>query len=247
MATPKSVAFHTLGCKLNFSESSAIKRQFEEAGYACVPFEEQSDVYVINTCSVTDFADRKCRAAVRKAMRNNPGGQVVVTGCYAQLKPKEISEIEGVDLVLGAAEKFKILDFIDQLVRSEERRRLVEAGNIFSVESFESAYSFGDRTRSFLKIQDGCDYKCSFCTIPQARGRSRSDSIENIKGKVREIAARGVKEVVLTGVNIGDFGLSMNGEGFKRKETFLDLIQELDQMEEIARFRISSIEPNLCH
>ena len=150
MATPKSVAFHTLGCKLNFSESSAIKRQFEEAGYACVPFEEQSDVYVINTCSVTDFADRKCRAAVRKAMRNNPGAQVVVTGCYAQLKPKEISEIEGVDLVLGAAEKFKILDFIDQLSDRREKA-LVEAENIFSVESFESAYSFGDRTRSFFK------------------------------------------------------------------------------------------------
>jgi len=246
--TPKTVAFHTLGCKLNFSETSAIARQFEGAGYGAVKFQEGADIYVINTCSVTDFADRKCRKVVRQALRHSPNAFVVVTGCYAQLKPKEISEIPGVDLVLGAAEKFKMLDYIDDLSKSPDKG-LVQAGEIKEANSFVNAFSFGDRTRSFLKVQDGCDYKCSFCTIPLARGKSRSDTVENVVANARKIADMGVKEIVLTGVNLGDFG---NGtaviEGVKPKKEalFIDLIKELDQVEGIERFRISSIEPNLC-
>jgi len=246
--TPKTVAFHTLGCKLNFSETSAIARQFEGAGYGTVKFQEGADIYVINTCSVTDFADRKCRKVVRQALRHSPNAFVVVTGCYAQLKPKEISEIPGVDLVLGAAEKFKMLDYIDDLSKSPDKG-LVQAGEIKEANSFVNAFSFGDRTRSFLKVQDGCDYKCSFCTIPLARGKSRSDTVENVVANARKIADMGVKEIVLTGVNLGDFG---NGtaviEGVKPKKEalFIDLIKELDQVEGIERFRISSIEPNLC-
>ncbi len=248
MATPKTVAFHTLGCKLNFSETSAIARQFEGAGYGAVKFKEGADIYVINTCSVTDFADRKCRKVVRQALRNSPSAFVVVTGCYAQLKPKEIAEIPGVDLVLGAAEKFRILDYIDDLSKAPDKG-MVQAGDIKEANSFTNAFSFGDRTRSFLKVQDGCDYKCSFCTIPLARGKSRSDTVEQVIENAEKIAEMGVREIVLTGVNLGDFG---NGtaviEGVKPKKEamFIDLIKALDQVEGIDRFRISSIEPNLC-
>jgi threonylcarbamoyladenosine tRNA methylthiotransferase MtaB len=248
MATPRKVSFHTLGCKLNYSETSAISRQFEGAGYQVVPFKDGADIYVINTCSVTDFADRKCRKIVRSALRYSPDAQVVVIGCYAQLKPKEIAEIPGVDMVLGAAEKFRILEFVDQLSNTSGKG-WVQAGEVGRANTFEEAFSFGDRTRSFLKVQDGCDYKCSFCTIPLARGKSRSDTVEHVIQNARKIAEMGVKEVVLTGVNLGDFG---NGteviEGTKPKKDalFIDLIQALDEAAEgIDRFRISSIEPNL--
>ena len=248
MATPKSVAFYTLGCKLNYSETSAIGRSFEDKGYREVKFEEGADIYVINTCSVTDFADRKCRKVVRKALRAAPQAFVVVIGCYAQLKPEEIAEIPGVDLVLGAAEKFRILDFIDDLSKAPGKG-MVAAGKVTEAKDFINAFSFGDRTRSFLKVQDGCNYKCSFCTIPQARGKSRSNTVDSVVANAEEIAGRGIKEIVLTGVNIGDFG---NGteviEGVKPKKEalFIDLIKALDQVNGINRFRISSIEPNLC-
>ena len=248
MATPRSVAFYTLGCKLNYSETSSIGRLFEEAGYSEVPFEQGADVYVVNTCSVTDFADRKCRQIVRRALKHAPDAKVVVVGCYAQLKPEEIASIPGVDLVLGAAEKFRILDFVEGLSKAPGKG-MVRAGEVSEAREFVNAFSFGDRTRSFLKVQDGCDYKCSFCTIPLARGRSRSDTVENVLANAGKIAEMGVKEIVLTGVNIGDFG---NGteviEGVKPKKEalFIDLIRELDQVEGIERFRISSIEPNLC-
>ncbi len=245
--TPKSVAFYTLGCKLNYSETSAIGRLFEDAGYGVVPFNQGADVYVINTCSVTDFADRKCRKVVRQALRQAPHANVVVIGCYAQLKPQEIAEIPGVDLVLGAAEKFRILDFVDDLTKAPGNG-LVHAGEVQEAKDFINAFSFGDRTRSFLKVQDGCDYKCSFCTIPLARGKSRSDTVENVLVNARKIADMGVREIVLTGVNLGDFG---NGteviEGVKPKKEalFIDLAKALDEVEGIERFRISSIEPNL--
>ena len=248
MATPQSVAFHTLGCKLNFAETSALGRQFESAGFQERRFTDHADIYVINTCSVTDFADRKCRRVVRQALKQNEQAFIVVVGCYAQLKPEEIAAIPGVDLVLGAAEKFRMLPFIEGLSKSTGKG-MVQAGEVSEVVDFVNAFSVGDRTRSFLKVQDGCDYKCTFCTIPQARGKSRSDTVEHVVNNAREIAGRGVREIVLTGVNIGDFG---NGtaviEGMKpRKEAlFADLIQALDEVEEISRFRISSIEPNLC-
>lgn len=245
MATPNTVAFHTLGCKLNYSETSTIQRKFEEAGFGVNEFSSPADVYVINTCSVTEFADRKCRKVVRDALRQNPEAKVVMIGCYAQLKPKEISEIPGVDLVLGAAEKFNVLSYIEDLSQAPEKG-FVHSCDVTTVNDFESSFSFGDRTRSFLKVQDGCDYKCSFCTIPQARGKSRSDSIENVVGQAHKIGSLGVKEIVLTGVNIGDFGLQLDGEKTMRNSDFLDLIKELDQVDSIERFRISSIEPNLC-
>jgi threonylcarbamoyladenosine tRNA methylthiotransferase MtaB len=247
MATPKSVAFHTLGCKLNYSETSSIQRLFEDKGFFVNDFEVGADVYVINTCSVTDFADQKCRQIVRRALRHTPQSLVVVIGCYAQLKPEEIANIEGVDLVLGAAEKFKITDYIDTLTKAQGKG-MVSAGEIKEVRTFHNAFSFGDRTRSFLKVQDGCDYKCAFCTIPLARGKSRSDSVENVLDNARQIAAMGVKEIVLTGVNIGDFGNGtevIEGEKPKKEALFIDLIKELDKIAEIKRFRISSIEPNL--
>ncbi len=249
MATPKSVAFHTLGCKLNYSETSSIGRLFEDAGYAEVGFDDGADIYVINTCSVTDFADRKCRQIVRRALRKSPNANVVVVGCYAQLKPQEIAEIPGVDLVLGASEKFRILDFVDNLSKAPGKG-MVQAGEVKEANTFTHAFSFGDRTRSFLKVQDGCDYKCTFCTIPMARGKSRSDTVDSVVANAWKIADMGVKEIVLTGVNIGDFG---NGteviEGMKPKKEalFIDLIKELDKVEGIERFRISSIEPNLCN
>ena len=248
MATPRSVAFYTLGCKLNYSETSALGRLFEKAGYLETNFNNGADIYVINTCSVTEFADRKCRQIVRRALKKAPHAFVVVVGCYAQLKPEEIAEIPGVDLVLGAAEKFRILDFIDELSKAPGKG-MVQAGEVKEAKDFVHAFSFGDRTRSFLKVQDGCDYKCSFCTIPLARGKSRSDTVEQVLANAKKIAEMGVKEIVLTGVNIGDFG---NGteviEGVKPKKEamFIDLIKELDKIEGVERFRISSIEPNLC-
>lgn len=248
MATPKSVAFYTLGCKLNYSETSAIGRLFEDAGYSEHKFDEGADIYVINTCSVTDFADRKCRQIVRRALRKNPQAFVTVIGCYAQLKPEEISSIDGVDLVLGAAEKFRILDYIDDLSKATDKG-MVQAGEVTEAKDFINAFSFGDRTRSFLKVQDGCDYKCSFCTIPLARGKSRSDTVSSVVANAEKIAAMGVKEIVLTGVNIGDFGNGtevIEGTKPKKEALFIDLIKELDQVEGIERFRISSIEPNLC-
>ena len=247
MATPKSVAFHTLGCKLNYSETSSIQRLFEDKGFFINEFDESADVYVINTCSVTDFADQKCRQTVRRALRQNPSAFVVVVGCYAQLKPQEIADIEGVDLVLGAGEKFRITDYIDTLVKAQGKG-MVSAGEIREVNTFHNAFSFGDRTRSFLKVQDGCDYKCAFCTIPLARGKSRSDTVENVVANACEIAKMGVQEIVLTGVNIGDFGNGtevIEGTKAKKEALFIDLVKELDKVEGISRFRISSIEPNL--
>jgi threonylcarbamoyladenosine tRNA methylthiotransferase MtaB len=238
VVTDKKIAFHTLGCKLNFSETSAIARQMQERGFTTVDFEEASDVYVINTCSVTDQADTKCRNIVRKAMKQNPDAYVVVVGCYAQLKPKEIASIKGVDLVLGAAEKFKLPEIITDLTKNPCGQVL--ASEISNANFFVDAYSVGDRTRSFLKIQDGCDYKCSFCTIPLARGKSRSDTPENILKNAKDLAAKGVKEIVLTGVNTGDYGKGIEGDF-----TFFDIVKQLDEVEGIERFRISSIEPNL--
>ncbi|MEL6276894.1 MAG: radical SAM protein, partial [Bacteroidota bacterium] len=231
MSTIGTVAFHTLGCKLNYSETSAIGRQFSDAGYAAVKFKEGADVYVINTCSVTEFADRKCRNVVRRAMRANPQAKVVVVGCYAQLKPQEIADIEGVDLVLGAAEKFNILDFIDA-VQTGSDKGMVQAGEVKRANEFIHSFSFGDRTRSFLKVQDGCDYKCTFCTIPLARGASRSSTVEKVVNDAKEIAKMGTREVVLTGVNIGDFGNGtevIEGARPKKEALFIDLIRELDQ------------------
>lgn len=247
MATPRTVAFHTLGCKLNFSETSGIRRSFENHGYSTVDFETGADIYVLNTCSVTDFADKKCRYEVRRALKYSPQAKIVVVGCYAQLKPQEIADIPGVDLVLGAAEKFNILKYIDGISSSSDKGMVI-AGEIKEANVFIDSFSFGDRTRSFLKVQDGCDYKCSFCTIPQARGSSRSDTVENVVSNAHKIAALGVKEIVLTGVNLGDFG---NGtdviEGTKpqKEALFFDLIKELDEVVGIDRYRISSIEPNL--
>jgi len=242
MATPQTVAFHTLGCKLNYSETSTIRRKFEDLGYGTVDWANPADIYILNTCSVTDFADRKCRAAVRKVLRQNPEGRVIVVGCYAQLKPQEIAEIPGVDLVLGAAEKFNIHNYVESISKSTDKG-LVRAGEIQEVNSFEEAFSFGDRTRTFLKVQDGCDYKCTFCTIPQARGKSRSASIESVFANAEKIVSNGVKEIVLTGVNIGDYGIDAEGN---RNNDFLELITTLDQVKGLERIRISSIEPNLC-
>ena len=232
----KKVAFHTLGCKLNFSETSTIARHFRESGYARVEMEQNPDVLVINTCSVTDQADKKCRNIVSRAIRQNPGVYVAVIGCYAQLKPQEIASIEGVSLVLGANEKFNIVDYVEKAEANQST--LVQTGEIKDVKEFIPSYSRGDRTRTFLKVQDGCNYFCAFCTIPLARGRSRSASIESTVAQAQQAIADGAKEIVLTGVNIGDFG-TPNGE------TFLDLIKQLDQLPGIERYRISSIEPNL--
>ncbi|UZT97225.1 tRNA (N(6)-L-threonylcarbamoyladenosine(37)-C(2))-methylthiotransferase MtaB [Chryseobacterium fluminis] len=239
----RTAAFHTLGCKLNFAETSTIARQLTEAGYDKVSFDEKANIYVINTCSVTENADRECKLHVKRAMKANPEGLVVIVGCYAQLKPEEISQIEGVDLVLGAKEKFNILSYLDDLEKSENEG-IVHSCEIEETDFFIGSYSIGDRTRAFLKVQDGCDYKCTYCTIPLARGISRSDTIENVLKNAKEIAERDIKEIVLTGVNIGDYG---KGEfGNKRHEhTFLDLISELNKVQGIERIRISSIEPNL--
>jgi len=250
MEKRRTVAFHTLGCKLNFSETSTLSRMLENDGFEKRAFEDLADVYVINTCSVTDNADKECRQLVRRIQRKSPESLVVITGCYAQLKPKEISEIHGVDLVLGAAEKFNIGAHIRELAKGDSAK--ISSCDIEEVSGFHASYSLNDRTRTFLKVQDGCDYNCSFCTIPMARGKSRSDTIANVVRNAEELAANGVKEIVLTGVNLGDFGLtpalSISGEGEKktpRKENFFELIKQLDETEGIERFRISSIEPNL--
>jgi threonylcarbamoyladenosine tRNA methylthiotransferase MtaB len=235
----KKVAFYTLGCKLNFSETSSIGRQFSQAGYQVVPFHEIADVYVINTCSVTDHADKKCRKVVKEAMKHAPGAYVAIVGCYAQLKPQEIAEIPGVDVVLGAAEKFNILHHIEQLTKKEKAK--IHNVPIEETNIFIPAFSIGDRTRTFLKVQDGCDYTCTFCTIPLARGGSRSGTIDEIVAQAHQIAASGVKEIVLTGVNIGDFGIRQG----KREDRLIDLLRQLDEVQGIERFRISSIEPNL--
>ncbi len=232
---PRTVAFHTLGCKLNYAETSSIRRLFENDGYTVVPYDEEADIYVLNTCSVTDNADRECRKSVRQVQRLNPQAKVVVMGCYAQLKPVEIASIQGVNLVLGAAEKFRVLDYLHALDGSHQKSS-VHADEIHLADTFHPAYSMGSRTRSFLKVQDGCNYKCTFCTIPLARGKSRSAEIRDIVAQAKSIGQSGVHEIVLTGVNIGDFG---NGQ-------FIDLIKKLDLIGEISRFRISSIEPNLC-
>jgi threonylcarbamoyladenosine tRNA methylthiotransferase MtaB len=235
----KKVAFYTLGCKLNYSETSTISRVFEDKGYKKVDFTDSPDIFIINTCSVTENADKKCHKIVREARSISPDAYVAIIGCYAQLKPKEISEIPGVDAVLGASEKFRLVELLDGFVRKPEAQ--VFASEIENARQFNTSYSINDRTRTFLKVQDGCDYSCTFCTIPLARGNSRSDSIENILKTAREIAATEVKEVVLTGVNTGDFGLQQG----KRVERFIDLIRALDDVDGIERFRISSIEPNL--
>lgn len=235
----KRVAFYTLGCKLNFSETSTISRQFEDKGYLKVDFQENPDIFIINTCSVTENADKKCKKIVKEAKKISPNSYVTIIGCYAQLKPQEISEIEGVDAVLGAAEKFRLIELLDDFAIAQETKVL--ASEIQEATEFNNAYSINDRTRTFLKVQDGCNYGCAFCTIPLARGKSRSSTIESVLESAREIAATGVKEVVLTGVNIGDFGI-VDG---KRNERFADLVYALDEVEGIERFRISSIEPNL--
>ena len=248
MAASKTVAFHTLGCKLNFSETSSLSRIMEQEGFEKKEFDELADVYVINTCSVTDNADKECRQLVRRIQRKAPGSFVVITGCYAQLKPTEISQIPGVDLVLGAAEKFNIAEHIRELAKGDPAR--ICSCDISEVSGFHSSWSVNDRTRTFLKVQDGCDYNCSFCTIPMARGKSRSDSIANVIANAEHLAKHGVKEIVLTGVNLGDFGKGPDGAGVSigisnREENFFELVKELDKVENIQRYRISSIEPNL--
>lgn len=242
MQQSKTVAFHTLGCKLNYSETSTLSRTLEASGFVKKDFEEEADVYVINTCSVTENADKECRMLVRRIQRRAPQSFVVITGCYAQLKPEEIANIEGVDLVLGAAEKFNIAQHLQDLTKGDSAR--ICSCDIEDVNGFNTSYSQADRTRTFLKVQDGCDYNCSFCTIPLARGHSRSDTIERVLVKVKEIAAQGVKEIVLTGINLGDFGKGNEG-GKQREENFYDLLQVLDEVTGIERYRISSIEPNL--
>ncbi len=241
MSQKRSVAFHTLGCKLNFSETSTLSRMLEQEGFEKKEFDDLADVYVINTCSVTDNADKECRQLVRRIQRRSPESFVVITGCYAQLKPKEIAEIPGVDLVLGAAEKFNIATHIHELSKGDPTR--ICSCDIEEVSGFNASFSQNDRTRTFLKVQDGCDYNCSFCTIPMARGKSRSDSIENVVKQAVLLASNGVKEIVLTGVNLGDFG--KGADGGRHQEDFYALIQALDKVNGIERYRISSIEPNL--
>ena len=232
----KRIAFHTLGCKLNFSETATISRDFIRHGFEKVDYRDKADIYVLNTCSVTENADKEARKLIRQAKRRNPDSSLAIIGCYAQLKPKDIANIEGVDLVLGSEEKFNVLNHLS----SQETNGLSKVihSDIDHVHVFTPSYSFGERTRSFLKIQDGCDYSCSFCTVPLARGENRSDSIANTMKKARELAETNTKEIVLTGVNIGDFGKGS-------KETFYALVQQLDTLEGIDRIRISSIEPNL--
>jgi len=249
MSKTKKVAFYTLGCKLNFSETSTIARSFSSEGFDRVDFNDEADIYVINTCSVTENADKRFKTIVKQAQKSNPKAFVVAIGCYAQLKPHELAEVNGVDLVLGATEKFKITDYINDLLSHPEHRRRV--GEIHSCEIEEAnfyveSYSIGDRTRAFLKVQDGCDYKCTFCTIPLARGISRSDTLQNVISNAAKISAEGIKEIVLTGVNIGDYGKGEFGNK-NHEHTFLELCEALDQVPGIERLRISSIEPNLLN
>ncbi len=238
----RSVAFHTLGCKLNFSETSTLSRLLENEGFVKKNFDDKADVYVINTCSVTDNADKECRQLVRRIQRKAPESLVVITGCYAQLKSKEIAEIEGVDLVLGAAEKFNIAQHLKELTKNDSAK--ICSCDISEVTGFNASFSINDRTRTFLKVQDGCDYNCSFCTIPMARGKSRSGNIENVVNNIKQLATSGVKEIVLTGVNLGDFGKGPDGNKI-HVENFYELVQALEKINGIERFRISSIEPNL--
>ncbi len=238
----KKVAFYTLGCKLNFSETSTIARKFNDEGFDRVDFKENADIYVINTCSVTENADKRFKTIVRQAQKVNPEAFVAAVGCYAQLKPEELAAVDGVDLVLGATEKFKITDYINDLSKNDFGE--VHSCEIEDADFYVGSYSIGDRTRAFLKVQDGCDYKCTYCTIPLARGISRSDTMKNVLQNAKEISEKGIKEIVLTGVNIGDYGKGEFGNK-KHEHTFLDLVSELDKVEGIERLRISSIEPNL--
>ena len=242
MENKKKVAFYTLGCKLNFSETSTIARNFQNEGFDRVDFEEVADIYVINTCSVTENADKQFKQIVKKAMKLNDKAFVAAVGCYAQLKPEELASVDGVDLVLGATEKFKITDYINDLSKNDMGE--VHSCEIEEADFYVGSYSIGDRTRAFLKVQDGCDYKCTYCTIPLARGISRSDTMENVMKNATEISKKGIKEIVLTGVNIGDYGKGEFGNK-KHEHTFLELVQALDKIEGIERLRISSIEPNL--
>ncbi len=238
----KRVAFYTLGCKLNFSETSTIARTFENEGFDRVEFNEKADIYVINTCSVTENADKRFKSIVKQAQKVNPDAFVAAVGCYAQLKPHELADVNGVDLVLGATEKFNITDYLNDLSKNDMGE--VHSCEIEEADFYVGSYSIGDRTRAFLKVQDGCDYKCTYCTIPLARGISRSDTMESVVKNAKEIASQNIKEIVLTGVNIGDYGKGEFGNK-KHEHTFLDLVKELDQVEGIERLRISSIEPNL--
>ncbi len=238
----KKVAFYTLGCKLNFSETSTIARSFVDDGFDRVNFSEDSDIYVINTCSVTDNADKRFKTVVRQALKVNPEAFVIAIGCYAQLKPQELADVNGVDMVLGATEKFKITNYINDLTKNDFGE--IHSCEIEEADFYVGSYSFGDRTRAFLKVQDGCDYKCTFCTIPLARGISRSDALENVLKNAKQISEKGIKEIVLTGVNIGDYGKGEFGNK-KHEHTFYDLVQALDKVDGIERLRISSIEPNL--
>ena len=242
MENKKKVAFNTLGCKLNFSETSTIARSFIEDGFTRVDFGEIADIYVINTCSVTENADKQFKQVVRKAMKLNDKAFVIAVGCYAQLKPEELAAVDGVDLVLGATEKFKITNYLNDLSKNDFGE--VHSCEISEADFYVGSYSIGDRTRAFLKVQDGCDYKCTYCTIPLARGISRSDALENVLKNAKEISQQNIKEIVLTGVNIGDYGKGESGNK-KHEHTFLQLVQELDKIEGIERLRISSIEPNL--
>ena len=242
MIADKKVAFYTLGCKLNFSETSTIARNFVNEGFSRVEFNQPADVYVINTCSVTDNADKRFKTIVKSALKTNPEAYLIAVGCYAQLKPEELAAVDGVDLVLGATEKFNVTSYINDLTKNDIGE--VHSCEIEDANFYVGSYSIGDRTRAFLKVQDGCDYKCTYCTIPLARGISRSDTLENVLKNAKEIAAQDIKEIVLTGVNIGDYGKGEFGNK-KHEHTFLDLVKALDQVEGIHRLRISSIEPNL--
>ncbi len=238
----KKVAFYTLGCKLNFSETSTIARDFQNEGFKRVEFNELADIYVINTCSVTDNADKRFKTIVKSALKQNDKAFLIAIGCYAQLKPEELADINGVDLVLGATEKFKVLNYIEDLSKNDFGE--IHSCEIDEADFYVGSYSIGDRTRAFLKVQDGCDYKCTYCTIPLARGISRSDTLQNVLSNAQEISTKGIKEIVLTGVNIGDYGKGEFGNK-KHEHTFLDLVKALDQVDGIHRIRISSIEPNL--
>jgi threonylcarbamoyladenosine tRNA methylthiotransferase MtaB len=242
MNAEKNVAFYTLGCKLNFSETSTIARNFENEGFKRVDFEETADIYVINTCSVTDNADKRFKSIVKNALKKNSDAFLIAVGCYAQLKPEELAAVDGVDLVLGATEKFNVTSYINDLTKNNIGE--VHSCEISEADFYVGSYSIGDRTRAFLKVQDGCDYKCTYCTIPLARGISRSDTLENVLNNAREISSKGIKEIVLTGVNIGDYGKGEFGNK-KHEHTFLELVRKLDRVEGIHRLRISSIEPNL--
>jgi threonylcarbamoyladenosine tRNA methylthiotransferase MtaB len=242
MNSQKKVAFYTLGCKLNFSETSTIARNFQNEGFERVEFEEKADIYVINTCSVTDNADKRFKTVVKSALKKNEEAFMIAIGCYAQLKPEELAAVDGVDLVLGATEKFKVTDYINDLSKNDMGE--IHSCEIEDADFYVGSYSIGDRTRAFLKVQDGCDYKCTYCTIPLARGISRSDSLENVLQNAKEISDRGIKEIVLTGVNIGDYGKGEFGNK-KHEHTFYELVQALDKVNGIHRLRISSIEPNL--